>query len=289
MEYSVNDLIRILLKKWYVILLAMCLLGGLSTITARRSYARAVAQYEQYTAGTPSAVPETGTSIASYQYDFTVTDLSRYTAQAKTKDAFLQQFFAEYEAEDAAPSERSGAYAAAEQAYKEAVSDCKELLMNDAVMEKTQAEATQRQLQEPDTVDEDGVLQKSTGALCVADHLSVSQTSSNTFQLKMTGLEDSVAQVLFSSYLRNLQEVGGSTYSMELTLTELSREFTPDPVPPDLSAQFSQTVMQKPQQAPILVKTVGTAMAFAFVLACFLVLLYTFVKDSRTAARKNRV
>lgn len=28
MEYSVYDLIRILLKKWYVILLVMALLGG---------------------------------------------------------------------------------------------------------------------------------------------------------------------------------------------------------------------------------------------------------------------
>lgn len=289
MEYSVIDLIRILLKKWYVILLAMCLLGGLSAVTAQRSYASAVAQYEQYTAVTPSVAPKTGCSIATYQYGFTVTDLSHYTARAKNKEAFLRQFLTEYQAEDAISMEYFNTYTAAEQAYNEAVFDCQELLTNDAVMEKTQSEAAQRQLQEPDTVDENGALQKSTGALCVTDHLSVCQTSSNTFQLKMTGLEDSVAQVLFSSYLKNLQEVGKNTYSMKLTVTELSREFTPDPVPPDLSAQFSQTVMQEPRQAPILVKTVGTAMAFAFVLACFLVLLWTFVKESRVAAKNNRV
>lgn len=49
MEYSVYDLIRILLKKWYVILLVMALLGGAAGVFSQRSYQAALADYEDYT------------------------------------------------------------------------------------------------------------------------------------------------------------------------------------------------------------------------------------------------
>ena len=288
MEYSVNDLIRILLKKWYVILLAMCLLGGLSTITARKSYENAVAQYAEYTAETPASVPETGTCISVYQYGFQVTDLSLYVSRAENKEAFIQQFMEDYRGSSLDQEKTADLYTLAEQAYSEAAADCGKLLTDAVVMEKTQQAANESQMQEPAAVDAEGNLVGSS-PLCVSNHLSLSQTSSNTFQIQVYGLEEAVARQLIGYYLENLQAVGRDTYFMELRMTELSQEYIPNPVPVDASVQFSQTVMQAPQQAPILVKTVGTAMAFAFVLACFLVLLWTFVKESRAAAKNNRV
>ncbi len=288
MEYSVNDLIRILLKKWYVILLAMCLLGGLSTITARKSYENAVAQYAEYTANTPASVPEVGTCISIYQYGFQVNDLSLYVSRAKNKEAFIQQFMEDYRGSSLNQEETADLYTLAEQAYSEATADCGKLLTDAAVMEKTQQAANESQMQEPASVNEDGDLQES-GPLCVPNYLSLSQTSPNTFQIQVYGLEETVARQLIGYYLENIQTVGRDTYFMELRMTELSQEFIPNPVPMDASVQFSQIVMQAPPQPPVLIKTVGTAMAFAFVLTCFLLLLWTFVKDSRAAAKNNRV
>ena len=49
MEYRVTDLIRVLVKKWYVILIIMALIGGASLFTANWSYKKAVEQYNTLT------------------------------------------------------------------------------------------------------------------------------------------------------------------------------------------------------------------------------------------------
>ena len=38
MEYSVYDLIRILLRKWYIVLLSMIVVGGASQVISQMSY-----------------------------------------------------------------------------------------------------------------------------------------------------------------------------------------------------------------------------------------------------------
>ena len=81
MEYSVYDLIRILLKKWYVILLVMALLGGAAGVFSQRSYQAALADYEDYTSRAAPVNTEVGSYTAVYQCGFTVTDFSRYQGQ----------------------------------------------------------------------------------------------------------------------------------------------------------------------------------------------------------------
>ena len=44
MEYSVFDLVRALLKKWYVIVLVMALVSGASVFTSRASYEKPIPQ-----------------------------------------------------------------------------------------------------------------------------------------------------------------------------------------------------------------------------------------------------
>ena len=69
MEYSVFDLVRALLKKWYVIVLVMALVSGASVFTSRASYEKALADYEAYTTETiPTG--ETGTLTVSVGYDY---------------------------------------------------------------------------------------------------------------------------------------------------------------------------------------------------------------------------
>ena len=66
MEYSVFDLIRILLKKWYVILLVMVLLGGAAGVLSQKSYQTALAEYEDYTARELPVNTETGDLTAAF-------------------------------------------------------------------------------------------------------------------------------------------------------------------------------------------------------------------------------
>ena len=89
MEYSVYDLIRILLKKWYVILLVMALLGGAAGVFSQRSYQAALADYEDYTSRAAPVNTEVGSYTAVYQCGFTVTDFSRYQGQYAQKNAFI--------------------------------------------------------------------------------------------------------------------------------------------------------------------------------------------------------
>ena len=93
MEYSVYDLIRILLKKWYVILLVMALLGGAAGVFSQRSYQAALADYEDYTSRAAPVNTEVGSYTAVYQCGFTVTDFSRYQGQYAQKNAFINGFY----------------------------------------------------------------------------------------------------------------------------------------------------------------------------------------------------
>ena len=49
MEYSVGQLIVKLLKRWYIIVLAMCLFAVFGIFASQQSYEKAVADYEKYT------------------------------------------------------------------------------------------------------------------------------------------------------------------------------------------------------------------------------------------------
>lgn len=279
MEYSVYDLIRILVKKWYVILLAMCLVGGLSTVTARSSYAQVVKNYEESVSKIIDTGVDTGTLTASYLYDYEMTDLSKYLAEAKRKAAFLVSF-----SEELYGGTREGTMnisELAEEAYAKVTQEAISLLTDARVLQSAQSAMDAFQYQEPPTIDGQGNIISSVGPLNMSQHLSVELLEGNTVRLTVFGLEEEVSRQILDAYLKNLKEVGRSDYSMEVSLVKRKQSFTPDPVRFTESAAFAKLVMQKPEKAPILAKTVGTAAAYAFVLSCFLILVVTFVKDSR--------
>ena len=106
-------------------------------------------------------------------------------------------------------------------------------------------------------------------------------------RLTVTGLEETPSRQLLAAYLESLETVGRSDYSITVSMTERENSDVPAPLRLSQSAEFAQTVMAKPEKAPVMIKTVGTAAAFAFVLSCFLILVVTFIKDSRRAAPKR--
>lgn len=285
MEYSVYDLIRVLLKKWYVILLAMCAVGGLSVFTAQRSYTRAVENYEASVAETVSAGVDTGTLSASYLYDYELTDLTKYLKEAERRMAFCRRFTEELgvpvEEEVLSVSSLAGT------AYSSAAQEAAALLTDARVMAETQLSMDAFHYVEPPVLDENDTVVVSEDPLNVSGHFTVEVLPESTVRLTVSGLEETPSRQLLASYLESLEAVGRTDYSIAVSMTERENTYTPAPLRLSQSAEFAQTVMAKPEKAPVLVRTVGTAAAFTFVLSCFLILVATFVRDSRRAASKQ--
>lgn len=282
MEYSVFDLIRILLKKWYVIVLVIALVSGVSIFAARASYNRVLADYEAYTTETiPTG--ETGTLTVSVRYDYTVTDISEYVDAAKREADFIQRFSEEV---GESIQEKTGSLSEnyGHQAYASFQSKLTQLPQDALLLANVQKDISAYEFLEPPYIDEQGELITPDTPLTVSNHLQVAADGTNGLNLTITGLEEEPARKILESYLENLQTICRTSYCAEITDVEVESSFTLDPVQYTESAQFAQTVMQKPEQRPIMIKTMGTAAAYAFVFACFGVLLYTFIKDSRRQA-----
>ena len=305
MEYSVYDLIRILLKRWYIILLTMCAVGGLSIFTAQTSYNLAVENYEASISETDSADKDTGVLTVTYLYDYELTDLTGYLMDAQRRAAFYEHFTEELDiGEDAGliaafyqksieeldVGEDVGSitpFSLARIAYTAAAQGATALLKDTRVLKLTQTAMDASCYSEPPTQDDDDDdnIVESDDPLDVSKHLSIENLPGSVVRITVSGLEELVAEDLLDAYLRNVETVGLSDYSITTVWEERESIFIPDPLSLSPSVEFAQVVLAKPEQAPTLTRTVGTAAAFAFVLSCFLILTVTFVKDSRRAGK----
>lgn len=283
MEYSVADLIKILLKKWYIILLAMVAIGGISIYTAKVSYEKALSDYEAYTSQTVPAA-KTGTLSATISYEYDLLDISAYVQDAQEKMDFVQQFS---EAMNNAELNASiDSYADA--AYAQYTAALGQLPLDSRIVVEIQNDIANLGYMEPPVVDEQGQLVATDLPLTVANHLTVTPTDFQQVVLTVTGLEEEHARTIVKSYETYLQEIAKTYYQLQLQFHETTTSFALDSVQYTETAQFAQTVMQKPEQKPILIKTVGTAAIYAFALACLAILLVTFVRDSHKSAAMDK-
>lgn len=279
MEYSVFDLIRALLKKWYVIVLIMALISGASVFTAQASYQKALADYEAYTTETVP-LEETGTLSATVNYTYALADFSKYTEEARNKMAFINAFCHSM----GAPDSQLTVEDYANEAYATYTGALSQLPTDSRITTAVQQGVTDLGYMEPPVLDEQGNLIDPDTTLTVANHLTVTPVNKGQVILTVSGVTETAARDILKFYIQNLTDVAKTAYSIKIQAEEPTVSFAPDPVQYTQSAQFAQMVMEKPEQAPILVKTVGTAAMYAFVLGCFCVLLYTFIKDSRRQA-----
>lgn len=103
--------------------------------------------------------------------------------------------------------------------------------------------------------------------------------------MTVKGLSRDVSAQIITSYLDCLAELGQSLYSMEIRSQEVLNQFSADTEPTPESVILAQTTMKEPDEPMSLVRTVVTAALYSFVFACFAVLLFTFLRDSRRAGR----
>lgn len=271
MEYSVYDLIRILLKKWYVILAAMVLIAGLSVVTSQRSYQQAEANYEAFTTPPAAVTAPTGDTVAQYCYSYRLTDVSRYLAETRTKDAFYQAYAEAAGAEAFDQTDKPSIYDEAARALTLADNDFAALLSSNLTMREAQTAL-------------DNASVKATLSSC----LTVERITGSTLQLTVTGLNEETANTVLDTYLTALKTVALESSSMEITAEQTYHNYYAVTTQDTSVSNLSQTVMKEPTQAPSIVKPAVTAAMYAFVLACFLILLVTFIKDSRRGEQTKK-
>lgn len=286
MEYSVYDLIRILLKKWYIVLLVMCLIGGAAGVLSQSSYKAVLAEYEEYTSRTIPVNTEIGDFTAVYQCGFTMPDSSKYRESSSQKDDFIHAYLAE-NGTSVSPDKL---YQEAEAVFNAIQSDFHALFTHSAVLASVQDFASQKGFTEPVVITEDGTVNDSCGPLTVSNHLSVTADNTDGIPLIISGLPEEIAAELASCYIQAVQDIGAELYGMDVSFTELSRAYVPRVSSFTEDALLSQTVMQKPEKAPFFLKAACKGAAYGFLFGCFGVLLYTFIRDTAPAekARQNR-
>ena len=96
MEYSVYDLLRILLKRWYIILLAMLAAGAAAYFLSSASREYVQESYDQLTQAPPAQEAGFGDRNAAYQCQYTLLDYSTYLDAARNKNRFLDEFSQAY-------------------------------------------------------------------------------------------------------------------------------------------------------------------------------------------------
>ena len=276
MEYSVSDLVRILLKKWYVILLVMALLGGAAGVLSQRSYQAVLAEYEDYTTRTAPVNMETGNLVASYQCSFTVQDMSRYRDRAASKNRFIEAYLAQ---DDASRSD-AHRYQEAEEAYAAANADFLQLFTQESVLAEVQAFAAGQNYYEPAVVQADGTVSEADEPLQIAEHFQLELDSAGLLTVSVTGLSEDTASALLAAYWQAVEAGGMSLYAMQISAEPLTCVYVPQKLSLSEDAILSQTVMQKPERAPMFLRAVGKGAAFGFLFGCFGVLLYTFIRDT---------
>lgn len=285
MEYSVYDLIRILLKKWYLILITMTVVGVVSIFLSQRSFTAVQEDYEEYTAQTIPAETNTGMHTVVYQCSFQMKSYEYYRTLVEQEQHFLWDYAKEVSGTELSLPEEA-LYSMAEQAYDYARADFQNLLGNtEEILPQVQTYAEKAGYLEPPVLLADGTIDSSQQAsLVVSDHLTASVGKDGILTLTTSGLTEEMGASLIECYIAQVQVMGEKQYNMAIKAVEQSNEFVQDRSSYTDDALLSQTVMKKPESAPSVVKAAATGAAFGFVLACFGVLLFTFIKDSRRQA-----
>lgn len=250
MEYNVFDLVKRLLKNWYIILLAMIVVSVGAVGLSQRSYEKAVEDYYAYTTETEPQKPDVGQAVALVSFDASEESLSN-----------MRVVLGMLNSED---SERSYT----DEMLKQAILKVAEPHILDMLMDTELLEGVQLSLKENGWDEE----------VLLTDHFYVQNKQEQTIQLVTGDLTESESQMVFEAYLSVLTEnlsglmIDIDFKQMSCTFTLSEPEFTED-------AKFAQIIMQVPVEKPNMVKPALTGAIFGFAIGCIVVLFWIFAKD----------
>lgn len=288
MQYSVRDLVRILLKKWWVIILAMGAVAGLSIESSRLSYEKTMHDYDRITNEVIDTGWETGSLVGEYVYDYQIEDYSEYIYPLLKKENMIKQIAKAISPDTLEAADNSNTLAMAEQVYSEITDNIVASVTDSRVMLKVQEAIDASQYLEPPTIAEWGEIVIHNEKLNVSGHVSLAIVPKDrVFTITVSGVEEPEARQIVDEYLICWTEFCRGSHRIKLDVKERFLKFYPDTLHNTELAKLAKEVMKSPTPPPSVVKTIGTAAAYAFVLTCFAVLLITFVKDTHSVIQKN--
>lgn len=263
MEYSVFDLMKILLKKWYVILLAVCAVAVASWFLSQESYELALKQYEEYTSQLEE-MPD-GAGVLTAQYQFAVdTD----------NDTFLLALAERYADQDGLSI--NSVEQLAEFALVSVEPRLERLIKDPTLIDKIQTNYALAK----------GVLASDPSVPVMSEHLVLKYDGYACYTATISGLAEADALEVLMHCSLVLNQLCDSPV-MKIYVHQLEKNFELlDPEFTD-SAELSQTIMKEPVQKPSRVRTIGMAVIVSFVLTCICILCVTFVVESRRLNKKN--
>lgn len=276
MEYSVKDLVKILLKKWYFILLIVAVTVTASYFLAQRSYQQAVADYQNYTTAVQSTEAKTGTLTVAY------------SIRAKTEsENFIQVYtnflvhhnFSDSEATLTMDDIADLAIQSLEPHLEATLTD-KDILETAEIPVNNVSFTNQTKVTTPGT-----------GTPPATKPFEICYLGNGRFHITLTGVTESDGQQTLQTYIKELTQTL-STPALEYQIDKISYVFNADkPVLTD-SAKLAQLVMNKPSQtaaqASAVLKRMCIAAVFSFALACIIILVVTFIRDAAETEKKEK-
>lgn len=276
MEYSVSDLLRILLKKWYIILLTMALFAGLNLVLSNLSYRNAQRQYDNLQEKKQEALEQLTeedtdhpVDISTYrvQYAITVSDPETFAAMLSAQGLFYQSILDAYDDDAMDALETYLSVDALKSAYQDANSGFLALCSDTDVLDACSDDLGQ-------------------AADYAQSHLSFSAGDQMTFTVSITELQPEEADALYDAFCTRLIQQAEKKLGLAVELSKLSskHEMVVPVIPhPEnqTTADFIDEAVAVPEKPSISVRRMGMAVLGGFMFSCFGILLYTFVQDQK--------
>ena len=275
MEYTVSDLLKIFLRRWYVILLSMALLAAVAVYTSQASFQQVSEDYETYTTETKPVTVQVGTLTAAVPYRCDIADYNALFHQSDALAAFYEKYTKQLPEDVFDTDKKLDPSSYALNAYSQISTSFSALIADSAVSAEVNAMyAGQEEPLQPGK------------PLTAFDHFAVSIPSADTLQIVISDLTEETAEAALRTYLTALADAADK-YNLTVALDEPDMTYTAAPLEYTERALFAQMTMKAPEAPPSIVRTIGMAMIFGFVFSCFGILLVTFIKDSKRVAEQG--
>ena len=273
MEYSVHDLLRILWRKWYIIVIALVVVPLIAILISRLSYKSAVKNYEKLTQECLVTTTDVGTTVMPYQYGYEV------------KQGFAQayQTYAQTSSDQPLLTEQEYAELLFDQMRSKIIAS----LDSDYVLYELEYKLQFAGFQEPDTLDDDNNVVPDGRGFMLKKHFSVNVGEGDSFEVKITGVEQEDAKIILVVYnqillAQNADEIIEFVLYPQPETFELTRV-----VATDNAVLANQVMASVPDAPPSILKTGVISAAFGAAFACFFVLLVAFVGGKKEESKKS--
>ena len=279
MEYSVSDLVKILLRRWYVILLVMAVFAGISYPLAKRSYDAAVENYESYTTQTMPIETQAGKMNATVYFQFGVENMQEYVVNIQNKREFLAQYEAAVQGDDYSGKGSLNLYVDAMEAYNTATAELKNLVASEEVFEMVD-KAMGDAITGPATVNDAGEIIAPGSKLTTEQCMVASIKSDGVLEVTIERVSEETSAAMLDAYLSAVSEAAEENELVFEALDSVTDYQQTSSEQTEL-AELSQDILVEPTNPPQMIRTVGTAAVFGFAFGCFFVLLITFILEAK--------